>query len=256
MTKIAFQNGKVLARNDLVRVTESGNKCCCNCPRCIRNDEWQCHYTTQEECEQCSQVYKCWTIVGSEIVKNDVASCSECEGFYCETQNIGPCGSWETLHECVDVQWCNCCLPECLPALNVTEDTSDYLKSSFIQNPSDVLAGQPPWVDGWLESIGSCTLVWVTDIVTQTNATGKECGTFNGATQYAIRTWIRYRLFLVDCQTRTLRDVTAEALTEEYGYTVCMVPSDGNGLPLCGPPFCNDGPNPGFLSDSPTLNCP
>lgn len=207
-----------------------------------------------------------------------VASCDECpprtlpEYAYCFTyvaDDGKPCGTWTPGFPCVEQLEQPCCdsclvLPNppyppsptrtCVPTLNAIEDTANYLKQSYLQPPNIPIAGPIPYTPGWQVSFGDCTFVWVTDVVTQTSVTGKECGIINGVTQYAVRSWVRYRLFLVDCRTRTMRDVTGEALTAEYGYAICQVPTQNN-LPLCDPPFCNDTQNPGFLDATPTLVC-
>lgn len=255
MTQVAFQIGRVIFKDGQVA---TGDGCCCKCARCIKDGEWACEITTQEECEECEQIVTCYTEVDGNVVETTVADCDECfaqGGFSCVITPVsGFCGTWEVDHFCVEQPCCESCLPECAPALNAIEDTADYLKQSYLQAPFGP-AGPAPYTPGWEASVGDCTLVWVTDVVSQTNVTGKECGTINGVTQYAIRSWVRHRLFLIDCRTRTMRDVTGEALNGEYGYTVCQVPSQNN-LPLCDPPFCNDSPNPGFLDANPTLVCP
>lgn len=69
MTNIAFKDGKPLLRDGKVGV---GQNCCCDqpgCSRCIRNGEWDCQYTTQETCEDCTRTYTC-----------DEARQTECDG--------------------------------------------------------------------------------------------------------------------------------------------------------------------------------
>ena len=196
-----------------------------------------------------------------------VASCDECpprtspEYAFCNTfvaDDGKPCGTWTPGFPCVEPPCCDSCLPECSVDINVVESTADYLKQSYGQNPeNDIFIETIPWVDAFLESIAgfNCTLIWVYDTVVQTNATGEPCGSLNGVPQKAIRSWYRYRLFLIDCRTRTIREVTGEALSEELTYTICNYP--GFPVPLCaGPPFCNDNPNPGFLNAAPALVCP
>lgn len=172
----------------------------------------------------------------------------------------GVCGTWEPApcEEIASQKCCESCLPECEVSLNVNEDTANYFKSSFAPaQPNYAVAGNPPWVEGWLASTGPCTLVWAEDVVSQKPPTGKFCANHpvTGQPTYATRNWVRYRLFLVDCRTRTLRDVSSEAFAVEYGYANCLVPSFQN-ITLCAPPQCNDGPNPGFLNANPTLVCP
>jgi hypothetical protein len=84
---------------------------------------------------------------------------------------------------------------------------------------------------------------------------------------YTRRAWYRMRLFLVDCRSLTLREVTNEALAEPIEWTQCFIPSvyrcSGGACGLfpaadCGQPgYCPpvEG-NPGFLDAVPTLECP
>lgn len=61
MTLITFQDGKPVLRDGKVG-TETA--CCCGrCPRCIRNGEWVCQYTTEESCEECVRTYECYEVL-------------------------------------------------------------------------------------------------------------------------------------------------------------------------------------------------
>jgi len=93
MTQITFQDGKPVLRDGKVG---TGQGCCCkqDCSRCIRNGEWDCQYTTQESCEDCTRTYTC-----------DEARQTECDGdcpegftpgnpVTVEVQPTAGCGGW------------------------------------------------------------------------------------------------------------------------------------------------------------------
>ena len=140
------------------------------------------------------------------------------------------------------------CVGPCVAVLNDLQQVGDHEKQSYLQDPNQAFAGEPPYVDGWLQDNINCVFVWVTDTVTQTGNAREPCGA-----GFAIRTWVRYRLFFFDCEAQQLQDVTGQALTREYGFTVCQFP--GFPFPFCAPPYCNNNPNPGFLNTPPTLVC-
>jgi hypothetical protein len=183
----------------------------------------------------------------------DAPEYSQCD----EVSAVGPCGTWQQI-ECDESPCCESCLPECVPTLNVVDSSGGYLKQSYIvSQPNRAFWGYETYNEGWLANNAGCTLLWVQDSVSQSNATGTFCALHpvTGQPQYSIRSWVRFRLFLIDCRTGSLRDVTDEALAAPYGGTVCLVPSWQN-LPLCDPLNPCSGDNPGFLNDNPTLVCP
>lgn len=231
--------------------------------------------------------------------RREQADCSDCpprelpEQSYCTLlSEEGACGTWTGPFPCIELPCCDTCMPPCTPTLNVTEETSDYIKTSSV-------GGEPPaWYDWtlndlWLEAHGECNIVWVSDYVSQTRETGAYCRDFytgqiedenapgypedyvpsNGCVVApgrralicpgtARKFWVRMRLFLVNCATRTLRDVTDEALEEPIEWEGCLTDSEyvcSGGLcgwvDVCEPDSCV-GENPGFLDDEPVLECP
>jgi hypothetical protein len=200
----------------------------------------------------------------------EVTSCEDCpshgpdpEFSLCTLISAeGACGTWQQV-DCEDVDpdapCCESCLPECVPTLNVVDSSGGYLKQSYIvSQPNRAFWGYETYDEGWLANNAGCTLLWVEDSVSQSNATGTFCALHpvTGQPQYSIRSWVRYRLFLIDCRTGSLRDVTEEALAATYGGTVCTVPTGPFGQPLCDPLTACSGDNPGFLNANPTLVCP
>jgi hypothetical protein len=199
-----------------------------------------------------------------------VSSCADCpprdspEYSQCNQVSAeGPCGTWQQVN-CEDVNppCCESCLPECVPTLNASEGDGvqfGYSKSStVVSQPNRAFWGDEEYSEGWLAAHAGCTLVWVQDSVSQSNETGTFCGLHHvtGQPAYSRRTWVRFRLFLIDCRTGSLRDVTDEALAVPYGGTVCTVPAGPFGQPLCDPLTACSGDSPGFLNDNPTLVCP
>lgn len=218
-----------------------------------------------------------------------------------------PCGTWTPGFPGVEPPCCDSCLVRpnppwppsptrtCVPTLNVEENTSDYIKTSSVSGPPPSWYGAIPWNEAWLSEHSACTFVWVQDYVSQTNETGTYCAfalqfvvydangyvnpnyqppqgcELNGGGVYCHvynrKYWVRYRLFLVDCRTKTMSDVTADAFSEPIEWEGCLVPSERfyctefsvfpNCLrPACSPPQSDcAGANPGFLSAEPTLEC-
>ena len=208
-----------------------------------------------------------------------VASCDECpprtspEYAFCFTyvaDDGRPCGTWTPGFPCDEPPCCDSCLVlpnppyppsptrTCVPTLNVVDSSGGYLKQSYVvSEPNRAFWGPETYNEGWLANNAGCTLLWVEDSVSQSNATGTFCALHpvTGQPQYSIRSWVRYRLFLIDCRTRSLRDVTEEALAAAYGGTVCAVPAGPFNQPLCDPLTVCSGDNPGFLDANPTLVC-
>lgn len=263
MTTIAFQNGHVVVRQGQVG---TGQDCCCKCGKCLRDGPagpgtgpWDCQYTTQEQCEDCIVTTYCVTVdpETEETTVTVVDDCSQCDGVQCYQTREGTCGTWVVDTECPQfgLVCCESCLPACTVTHSVTDNTANYTKGSSLVGLPDTNYVTVNYNQQWLDSHVGCTLFWVWDQVSQTNATGTFCANHpvTGLPTYSIRSWWRYRLFTIDCRTKAVTEVTAEALTQTPEAVFCQVPSFNNQL-LCAPNCA--GANPGFINDIPTLVCP
>lgn len=155
----------------------------------------------------------------------------------------GCCGQCDAETPCAES--CTCCEGECvnqcsLPSCNVSADDSDYQKHSYtVSGGGDLWTGPPQWNAGYPNQ---CQTVWVRDAVTQGANTVHMVG---GCA--IIKTWIRYRLFRVNCADQTVEDISATALQQPLVGELCT---------FGGPSCCcncspNTGTNPGFLECTP-----
>lgn len=99
MTLITWNDGGPLFKDGKV-ASEEG--CCCGgkCGRCIIDGEWDCRYTTREQCEQCDTTVICQNL--ETVEERIVSDCSECdaETEWCYSMTEGPCGTWDANAEC------------------------------------------------------------------------------------------------------------------------------------------------------------
>ena len=215
-----------------------------------------------------------------------VSACAECSGF-CQEDTEGTCGTFvpnKTCEQnpcnccCVDGQpdqtkttaeeceaaggtyyentvcrpnLCDCdssCLDNCTVAINEVQDDANYLKQTYQQDPTGNPFVTIEWKPDYPGLLSNCVLVWVHDLVSQKNPTATFACNQNNQDLYSYRSWLLYRLFVVDCDNETLRDVTADALVSAPSGVVCQ-------FPACVAANCT-GDNPGFLLAMPQLVCP
>ena len=119
------------------------------------------------------------------------------------------------------ISLCNCtndCLSHCtignpLGDNFITDTFQDHVRLSGIPVVAPFL-GPEFWKAGYPAALSNCTLVWVGQDVAQTQDSqfAIPCGGSSTIKQY--RWWTKYRLFVVDCQSQQLREVSAEALVD------------------------------------------